>query len=107
MLKLSLSLLACCQMSTGNSHPQPFILNASGIGPITMSSLIHIEGKEAVLEASARNDTGQAIRRADSCVLERLTAFVVMPLVVFLRLQIQLQIYRPQNVRPRGPVGRI
>jgi hypothetical protein len=68
MRRLSLVLFVCIQLRAGQSPTQSFILDAPGIGPITMSSFIHIEGKDAVLEASARNDTGLAVRRADFCV---------------------------------------
>lgn len=50
------------------SPTKEFTLSKNGIGPIAMTSHVRMVGTQAELTASARNDTGQAIRRAEWCV---------------------------------------
>jgi hypothetical protein len=43
--------------------------STDGIGPIAMRTCVQVDGKQATFTGTARNDSGQNIRRASWCVL--------------------------------------
>ena len=54
LLTLTLSVLASCQLRA-ELGPTAFTLTEPGVGTITLETHNHMEGKQAVFEASARN----------------------------------------------------
>src|SRR5437763_1918668 len=45
-----------------------FRLNKDGVGPIVIVAEVSVQGRDAQLKASARNDSGQPLRFAKFCV---------------------------------------
>jgi hypothetical protein len=67
-LLAALALFICTPQSFVMCAPTEFQLSKDGVGPVVVNVEVTINGREAQLKASARNDSGQPIRHAKFCV---------------------------------------
>jgi len=69
ILLLAVAAIAACQLQA-QCPATEYTLSKDGIGPFTMRTCVQVEvkGKEVTFTASARNDSGLAIRHADWCI---------------------------------------